>query len=337
MRDPSRTLISHVFDSNALPQDERLDVWREGLLSTHQVLLDDNVVFHATGRIWRHDEFVLTGGEMTPQTLIRTSREIRRDQIDHYGLFTVGDGARVATINDGESVIRRGDLQVFDFSQPETSVSLGGRTTTLYLPRDLIDGLFPGFSRFHGTVLRDPRSRLLAQHLQSMHGYLGNLDEPAVSVLVDFTMSVAIDLLHEVLPLSSRPVHDPAIQRAEVVAHIRDQLTDPSLSVASLLLAFPLSRSSLFRLFEDDGGVERFIRQERLRAIRILLHSGTEQRPLEEIALAFGFGSGWALARSFRETFGYLPSSLRAVKPEHTAADHIPQSAVPAIHEVVRG
>ena len=332
MQGVSPSLVSHGFDSDTVSPADRIDYWRHGLISTHTVELDEQQPFHASGQVWKVGDFILTGGTMTPQRLVRTAREIRQDQLDHYGLFTVGSGARIAIIDGTETRLTPGDLQIFDFWQAETSISLGGRTTTLYLPRDLIDGLFPGFSRFHGTVLRDERATLLARHLVSMHRYLGAINAEEIGSLVDLTMSCALDTLQRSLAPGPADLPHAIAQRTEIVEFIRSGLADPNLSPATILARFPLSRSSLFRLFEADGGVKRVIRQERLRAIRSHLLDEGDSRSIEDLALAYGFSSDWSLTRAFREVYGVTPASLRRAV---SATSHDP-AAVPSIRDIVQ-
>ncbi|MGC4193248.1 MAG: helix-turn-helix domain-containing protein [Thermomicrobiales bacterium] len=335
MPEASPSIVSHEFDSDTVPSADRVDLWRHGLISTHVVQLDERVPFHALCRVWKVGDFVLTGGTMTPQTLRRPSDLIRRDQIDHYGLFTVGSGARIAIIDGAETRIQPGDLQIFDFSQRETSVFLGGQTTTLYLPRDLIDGLIPGFSRFHGTVLRDTRAQMLARHLVSLHRYLGEIGEAEAESLADLTMTFAIDTLTQHLSPGSGDHPQTIVQRAEIVAYVRAHLTDPELSPATILTRFPLSRSSLFRLFERDGGVERFIRAERLRAARACMLDQHDVRPIEQIALTFGFSSGSSLTRAFRETYGLTPAEVRADASTHLQDTSPDRTPGPSIRDLI--
>ena len=74
-----------------------------------------------------------------------------------------------------------------------------------------------------------------------------------------------------------------------------------------------MSRAQLYRTFPEDGGVQAFIRTQRLRrcfqTIADPAHAG---RGIEEIALSFGFVSVAHCSRVFRQAFDLKPSEARA-------------------------
>ncbi|WP_331313707.1 helix-turn-helix transcriptional regulator [Methylobacterium mesophilicum] len=75
--------------------------------------------------------------------------------------------------------------------------------------------------------------------------------------------------------------------------------------------ALGMSRSQLYRLFEPEGGVARYLARQRLAAVRAALDNPLEPRSIGAIAEAYGFGSGAQLSRAFRETYGLTPRDYR--------------------------
>jgi AraC-like DNA-binding protein len=99
---------------------------------------------------------------------------------------------------------------------------------------------------------------------------------------------------------------DPLFDKA--LAFIDRNLARSDLAPASLEKSLPLSRSSLYRLFEPLGGVRNAILQRRLeRAIRVLLTSTAARPPLRAIARDHGFSSEEQYSRAFRLRFGMTP------------------------------
>ena len=81
--------------------------------------------------------------------------------------------------------------------------------------------------------------------------------------------------------------------------------------MANLCRRLGLSRSSLHRLFEQEGGVQAFIRERRLEAARLALGDPANREPIYAIAERLGFSDAAHLSRLFRERFGQSPSDFR--------------------------
>ena len=104
-----------------------------------------------------------------------------------------------------------------------------------------------------------------------------------------------------------------AIATDETIRRYIDRhLTSPDLTPETLARQFRLSRAQLYRTFPDDGGVQAYIRTQRLRrcfqTIADPAHAG---RGIGDIALSFGFVSEAHFSRVFRQTFGLKPSEVR--------------------------
>ncbi|MGC4105645.1 MAG: helix-turn-helix domain-containing protein [Thermomicrobiales bacterium] len=311
MTDSGVVLSTFMFDSDAFSGSEGLDRWRDLGSATHDIAVDADTAFHVRAAAFRYGSFVLSCGEITPQAFIRTRHRIWRDPVDDYAIFTIGNGTRLAVLDDAEILLQPGEIQICDLAQQETSVSSGGTSTTLYLSRPMLDALIPGMSRHHGAILRTERARLLSRHLLSASRYLNTLPADSVASFTDLTTTFAVDLLLSAFRPAGAVREDAAVDREAVVTFIRDHLGEPGFSLDTLLMHFPLSRSALYRMFEGDGGVEHFIRTERLRAIRLVLLRNQDGRSLQDLARDHGFRSGFALTRAFREAFGQPPSALR--------------------------
>jgi AraC-like DNA-binding protein len=95
--------------------------------------------------------------------------------------------------------------------------------------------------------------------------------------------------------------------------HIDAHLADPDLTPAAIARAHFISRSYLYRLFEDEGeGVWETIRSRRLeRARRDLADTALASEPIVDIAARWGFVSKSHFSRAFRAAYGRSPSEFR--------------------------
>ncbi|MGT2486123.1 helix-turn-helix domain-containing protein [Methylobacterium oryzae CBMB20] len=78
--------------------------------------------------------------------------------------------------------------------------------------------------------------------------------------------------------------------------------------------ALGMSRSQLYRLFEPEGGVARYLARQRLAAVRAALDNPLEPRSIGEIGETYGFGSSAQLSRAFRDAYGLSPRDYRAAR-----------------------
>jgi len=314
------------FNAGDYPEPVRFSLWREVMAATHEVTLpnDDAPPFTANVTIWRLGHLLLSHGDFASQVFTRTPGAIRRDHIDHYGLFIQAEGTRRCRTNETELVLGPGDALVFDLAQPMTSLTTDGSSGTLYLQRDLVDAVIPGFSRLHGTVLRDAAASLLARHIYTMGEVLPQVSPDTMIHLANATREMALACLldhAEGNPEIPEPL--AGLARRMVENYIDANLGDLELGVASICAALAISRTSLYRLFEPDAGIAGYIKERRLRRIRGILVAGVDDRALAEIAADFGFKTGAHFSREFRAAFGHPPGELRAGHDKPVVVDRI--------------
>ncbi|WP_210324872.1 helix-turn-helix domain-containing protein [Microvirga alba] len=92
---------------------------------------------------------------------------------------------------------------------------------------------------------------------------------------------------------------------------VRQHMASPDFGPETLGRLLAVSRSKLYRLFERDGGVARFIRRERLGEANRLLTQAKHKTPICALATEVGFSDHSAFSRAFKLTYGYSPSEAR--------------------------
>jgi AraC-like DNA-binding protein len=132
------------------------------------------------------------------------------------------------------------------------------------------------------------------------------------------------------LDLASNQIN--VTRREKVRQFIDKNLRDPGLDATKLCREVGTSRTQLYRLFHDDGGVARYIRHRRLLRGYADLSETTNLVSINAIANSLCFEDASSFSRSFKQEFGLNPREVRAaaLAGQIPRVRHIaPASAVP--------
>ena len=91
-----------------------------------------------------------------------------------------------------------------------------------------------------------------------------------------------------------------------------------------------MSRSNLYRLFEDTGGVARYIQRERLLEARAVLSDSNNTQIISAIAEDLCFADASSFTRAFKREFGYAPSEARYAALSGLGLGATPKIRVPS-------
>lgn len=314
MEDHSQVHIAH-FDTSLIEPDLRLEAWHENMgvlfdLSTEDGRKQDNRI-RARIEVCSFGDTVFGVTDANSQLFHRDEARIAREGVDHLlvQVFLRGGG----TTREGVRT-SAGDMLVIDLDQPHEMLNADFTNLTLVLPRDLHPKLAHLLAPLHGQHITnaDPMVRHMGTHLYSLWENIGDMTLDAA----ESALTGSLGLLENWL--ADGKLTDPdasdisgaldKVVKRYIERHLAERLT-PELLAA----AFRISRTQLYRLFSEAGGVARYIWNRRLRRAMRLLTQAPYQR-LSIIAIAFecGFSSEAHFSRSFRAHYGIPPSKARA-------------------------
>jgi len=93
---------------------------------------------------------------------------------------------------------------------------------------------------------------------------------------------------------------------------VEQHLDSPALSTEFICARSGWSRATVYRLFETEGGLARYIRRRHLlRAFRELTSGQPPHLRIVDLALAHQFASEASFNRAFRRAFGIPPGKAR--------------------------
>ncbi len=185
-----------------------------------------------------------------------------------------------------------------------------------YLVQLYATGGLVGEAGDRGRELRagSPMGGLLTDYMQSLVARADDFTMADAPPVAEATVSMIAASFQPTAATTERArsaIEQTVLQRIQ--RHIAANLGSSNLHADALAALFRISRTHLYRLFERDGGVARYVQDQRLaRACAELGNPAHDHRRIYEIAFALGFSSEAHFSRVFRATFGVSPSDVRA-------------------------
>ncbi|TAD87969.1 MAG: helix-turn-helix domain-containing protein [Alphaproteobacteria bacterium] len=333
-----------TVDLGAVAATDRVDHWRALL----RPLVDVQEIAGDSGRLYGR----LTIGQIgdgllgtlagSAQTLGRSRSDIAAGIKDIALVQLLIDGT-VAGTCDGRSLkAMAGDVVLTDLARPFALSASGFTMVVLAVGRDrLLRAL--GDGDLHGRVLpaTAPGIDLVAMHLTALARRRDPPAEPLGTAAVEAVL-VLLSGAYRLVVGGGDPVRGAIAlaSRQAVVEMIEGALDEPDLTPDWVARRTRLSRSTLYRLFEADGGVAAFIRDRRLdRCFAEIAQPGARAAGIGEIAYRSGFVSEAHFSRAFRRRFGVPPSDVRRMggQREEGEAAPAPRSAAERLASWVAG
>ncbi|MCV0351408.1 MAG: helix-turn-helix domain-containing protein [Nitratireductor sp.] len=306
------------FDVNGLPDAEKFAAWRESISTVFEVEADkqtrNNGSFYASLSAFMHGGHMLVQTSSVTQHWKRSDEIIGRDGMDHYMIQLYQYGSMRYTHRNVQREVNAGDLIIFDNAQSMSIATSDMTTLTLIVLRADLAPLLnkPDDQHLRHITMNEPAALMLRNHLLLMH-----------ELSASFTLSQAVSLNPASLALVAACLNAPdetlgensAIRVAKAVVVRRfviQNLSNPLLSPEFIVQSLGMSRSTLYKLFEELGGVAKFIRDQRLRRVRMILADPThDHKQMKEICKELGFSNDSAFSRRFKQRYGMSASDYR--------------------------
>jgi AraC-like DNA-binding protein len=186
---------------------------------------------------------------------------------------------------------------------------------TLVLPRNVNPRLSTLLSSLHGRHLSsdNPMVKLIGRHLVSLWDVVPEMNFSQAAGAVHGSLGMMLGWLAndpDQLEGGDRNV-SMALGRA-IRYHIDSNLSE-TMSVEQLAATFKVSRSQIYRIFAEDGGVSRYTWERRLqRALRMLSQPAYNKLSIGAVGYECGFSNDSHFSRAFKDRFGTTPRNVRA-------------------------
>ncbi|MGX7000460.1 helix-turn-helix transcriptional regulator [Caballeronia sp. KNU42] len=259
-----------------------------------------------------------TGPNLAVRSLGRVSTESIRDI--SFSVFLEGPPGQFLGGKprlDAPHIPQVPSILALDMDQPCTIRSFHSRILLIFVPRALVESSFPDAASLHGRWVHatTPLTRLLIEHLVALNRQIVGLAKEKVrqSFLTAVELLVAAFSRQAGLSGGGRAAVRAAVY-GQVRRYVEAHLHDPDLSPDSVLASLHLSRATVYRLFEHEGGLAAYIRSRRLRMAADELVR-FPQMEVQDIAAGLGFNDASSFTRAFRRAFDIAPRELHEYAP----------------------
>jgi AraC-like DNA-binding protein len=256
----------------------------------------------------------------------RSPVHVARSGLDQYLVIAYLRGENRMRIGARDLAMGVGDVGVIDLAAPHRSEVVPGggdplaHHLTLILPRAQLAPLLAAPDAVGGHVIRGGTGygQILRGLLIELWRHAPGLDDVETELV---TRSIAGLVAGGLRPA---PGCEPQIagavlaaKRSAIKRHLEAEPGAPDapdgVDIAAVCRRFAISRASLYRMFEPDGGLVQYVREHRLRrAIDLLASPAHRHLRVLDIAVRHGFHTESGFIRAFRRRFGITPGELRA-------------------------
>lgn len=317
--DTSSAPLAHShFSVSNLPRRHRFEEWRESISCIFEVeassdVRQDNFKASVDGHLL--DGVMLAQTSSRQQTWHRSSQRIAADGMDHYMVQLFSSGNMATDQGPTGGVAPKDGLVVFDLSREAKSATNDFTNVSLILPREMVAPFLQAPDDQHLRYLssEEPLVRLLHNQIATLRSIAPDMTTAQAIEVVPHVAGLVSACLNGTVNGSPTSATDIPLATITLVKKIvEDGLSDPALSPGMIARQAGVSRSKLYQIFEAYGGVARYVRTRRLRAVaRQLADPALAHCPIYDVALSCGFENAAAFARAFRAHFDQSPREYR--------------------------
>ncbi|MFT3763940.1 MAG: helix-turn-helix domain-containing protein [Minicystis sp.] len=315
-------MVAATFTTEVVPEHERAEYWQEvagrvflGLRTERK----NHAPFFGTLDTHEVGSLPVTFLHSSAQDVYRGSPEIARAPRECFYVAMQLGG--VCTIMQGGGVrhAHPGDIELLDGTRPgQLSFESDYRRLVIAVPYDQLRPRLVEPDRALRHIARggDGLGALASNYLRTVaHTPLPAAVGPQVSELLVDLLALTFNA-----PVAGLDSDTPCAREARRIAirqYVERNLSDPSLSPATVAARFRISTRYLHGLFSEQGQTfMRWLLSRRLARCRdAFADPALRHRSITEIAYAAGFHDLSHFGRAFKAAFGMSPRAFRAGLP----------------------
>lgn len=305
----------YSWGTDLVPPQKRIHTFAELIDRIHlgwQLDAYDSESFDASISGRNLGDLNLTDVVVDPVYGQRTKREIAQMEGEYYAFICVLFGEELIQQGNQVAHLKAGDSTLW-FTNSPASFSSKQRTrqVSLFIPRDIVECRIPnaeelccrkfGGERGYGTLLQS--------YFKTLPSAFKEIQEDTALYLVDPVIDMILGAVgnHPETAGNQTTYRNKLLNR--IKNYIAENITQPTLSPASIAQEFGFSSSYLHRIFrENKKTVAGYIRYQRLINAKMELEKDVSSMSITDLAFKSGFHDSSHFSRSFKQAFGVSPS-----------------------------
>lgn len=307
------------FDVAGLPPERQLLAYCEQLGHVIEVATSREQVrqpFICINDRYDIGEFRMSDTYTDQVVIERTIARISRDNARGIGftIFLGGEAHSTMTLaRKRESTVCAGSVLATDLDQPVRVLRQACRYITLVVPPNLLRQVFSDPGAIHGRVLdpSKPGTRLIVKRARTLVENFRYIPfEDAHRRLADLVQLIAAAFGEEAGLSGNKRAVSRALMFESVRSYVRANLQECELSPQSIIESLGLPRSTIYRMFEHEGGLGAYIQHLRLRAAAddlVRIPRGL----IKDIGYSVGFKTASHFTHAFQNAYGMTPQEMR--------------------------
>ncbi len=322
-----------LFSTRDLEPRAQFAAWQAYIAPLVDIRLPDNISveagFLAEHAAWNLGGMLITQQRTPPHSYLRSQAKVKANLVDHWHISVLHSGRTWTEVDGLVSEGGSGKVELRSLGYPFRGRSTEAETLSLILPRTLLSDSPASTDVKNNVALSGTLTKLLIEYLDIIENNLVNF--------------AAVDLPHVVQTLRDMilaSVSSWAAQSAGTEQHsiltlterirrfVESNLTSNDLTVDHICRELGISRTKLYQVFEQEGGVHHYIQRRRLLSAHAALSDPANREQIVDIAFAIGFSSAAHFSRAFSKEFGYSPREARNLSSPHYSGQVQPLTPV---------
>src|SRR5271169_3739173 len=321
------------FSTHSVSLRDQLEAWREWFEPVLDVLPK-----HATGdeftaemHMWKLGGLAMSRTIAPPVNVVRAKSNLRRDPVDHWVISYCARGAHFAQTAGIETEVPAKVPFLWSLGQEFLHERTHVDRVQFLLARDAFSDIAPLLDAALGSTLDTPLGHVLGDYMIALERRLPDLTGADLSRLtnaVGAMVAAAVAPTAERVAVAQRQIDLGRKERGRQA--VRRHLRTPTFGPTILCRLVGMSRSNLYRLFEDSGGVARYIQRQRLLEAHAVLTDPATKKSISAIAEDLCFADASSFSRTFKREFGHSPGEVRSAAVAGLASPAMLLGSVPS-------
>jgi len=322
-----------TFATQPLGPRDQFEAWRQWFAPVFDVVPKNGFYseFPAEVHVWRLGGLAMSRTSAPPVDVVRTKRHLRHEPVDHWIISYCARGAHSAVTAGTVLEVPARVPYLWSLGQEFLHERTHADRVQFILARDAFQDIAPLLDAACGSTLDTPLGHLLGDYMIALENRLPALTQaelPQLGSAVGAMVAAAVAPSAERVAIARRQID---VGRKERVRQaVRKHLRTPTFSPTILCRLVGMSRSNLYRLFEDMGGVAGYIRRERLLEAHAVLTDPAATQPVSAVAEDLCFTDASSFGRAFKREFGHSPGEVRSAARAGLALAVPPRRVAPS-------